>query len=84
MSRVLNAVRSVGSDGLNVGERSILDLWDDGWSIQRIAATGISRKYVKDTISLYDSVDEARDLQRSAVVGSQLLAAAVIAAGGHR
>lgn len=29
-------------------------------------------------------VDEARDLQRSAVVGSQLLAAAVIAAGGHR
>jgi hypothetical protein len=84
MSRVLNAVRSVGSDGLSVGERSILDLWDDGWSIQRIAATGISHKYVKDTISLYDSVDEARDLQRSAVVGSQLLAAAVIAAGGHR
>ena len=84
MSRVLNPLRPVGSDGLNAGERSILDLWDDGWSIQRIAATGISRKYVKDTISLYDSVDEARDLKRSAVAGSQLLAAAVMAAGGHR
>jgi len=84
MSRVRNEVRPVGADSLNDLERRILDCWDDGWSIERIAATGISRNYVNSTISQYVSVEEARDLQRSAVVGSQLLAAAVIAAGGHR
>lgn len=72
-------------DGLNVGERAVLALWDDGVPIERIARhLSVSRSYAANAVSQYCGNEEDRNHRTAMRRGSQVLLTRLQAAGGHR
>lgn len=66
--------------GMTVSEAEIMDLWDAGWSQQRIACeTRYSYAYVRSTVSNYESRGEMRVERESIRSATAMLGAALAA-----
>ena len=67
-------------DGLTTRERLILEEWDAGLSIERIARKhGFTTKQIHSTASQYLGLDERRSFERDCRDGSAALLAAMVA-----
>jgi hypothetical protein len=83
MARSYNRERPIGSDGLTVTERRILELWDAGSSREAImAATGLSVGIVGTALSNFVTFDEER-IERAALRHANAAYVAAVAATGR-
>ncbi len=69
-------------DALSENERAVLDLWDSGMSIEKIARQlGLSRAYVGKKVSDLTGADDQRHHHRAMTEGNAVFLAALSAAG---
>ena len=74
--------RAIGSTAMTPRESAIMDAWDDGLSIDQVAAaTGYSRKTVGDIVSVYGN--PGNDWQAAIRAASARLVARVAQVGGR-
>lgn len=63
---------------LHPSEQRIMDLWDAGWTIERIGPeVSLPRWRVARTVGVFHADGESREARRRIVSGSALLAAAI-------
>ena len=74
--------RAIGSTAMTPRESAIMDAWDDGLSIDQVAAaTGYPRKTVGDIVSVYGN--PGNDWQAAIRAASAELVARVAQVGGR-